>query len=468
MELTSRRKIKPATRGIRAARSAFHHHKSGAHAESLRVVSRVQAEVISLLDREPEPEGEGEGGGRREKHRVLHRFKKDLHKLVGGLSRFIPEDNATMDTLQHAMFDVDDAANAYGAALDDDGALDVPDARAFAKHVAVSKLAAIRGLDSKDAYAAFLKHVDVVAEWRRERAAWREERRKGYTDRKGVKRSAGDLAANAERVRQRCADPTGRDVALSLRLSETGRGLQDEASTETSIRAQQERMRTWQRRHPHRQGDTIDAAHAARNALPPPRGAKRTQDGYVVRAYIAQGQPQRATWSRDEIERRVAELREKNGVREMDMSAYGKYVTESSSGWRVEPPIAELRKLRVKEKYIYNRATRSCKFPNKAEADTAYEKFMAPSTSDDVRKAMMRPPLDAYYCAHCQRGFFRGKHTGQRIKSRQLHERSCPKKSSSSSVDESEDEETEEDEPEEVVAPPPPKRMRLPWSLGLW
>ena len=102
--------------------------------------------------------------------------------------------------LQNAMFDVDDAANAYGAALDDDGALDVPDARAFAKHVAVSKLAAIRGLDSKSAYAAFLKHVDVVAEWRRERAAWLKERKEeGYTDRRGVKRSAADLAAKAER-----------------------------------------------------------------------------------------------------------------------------------------------------------------------------------------------------------------------------------------------------------------------------
>ena len=451
MDLRSRRRIKPATRYARPVRRGLQHRKGGAHAESLRVVKRVQTEIDSLLAREPEPEGGGEGGGRREKHRVLHRFKKDLHKLVGGLSGFIPEDNATMDTLQNAMFDVDDAANAYGAALDDDGALDVPDARAFAKHVAVSKLAAIRGLDSKSAYAAFLKHVDVVAEWRRERAAWLKKRREeGYTDTKGVKRSPADVAAIAERSAARHADP------MASRLGPGGQGLQDTAANDASMRLKQDRSDAWNRDRRGEQRDAIDAAHKARNAPPPPHGAERRLGGYAVGSWLVPpGEPNPPTWDHDKITRRVAEFRERTGVSELDRSSWGSYVFDNGDAWRVTPPIAELRKLRVKERAVYNPVTRSVNFPVKDEAVAALEKFLAPSTSDVERKAMFTVPPEAFTCAYCDHKPW--KRITHRVNHEKYHCKSRPDVPESSS---SEEEESEEEESEEVVAPPP-KRARF-------
>ena len=468
MDLTSRRKIKPATRGtveIGRRRRIGRKRKKGAHAESLRVVGRVQVEVITLLEREPEPEGGGEGGGRREKHRVLQRFKKDLQKLVGGLSGFIPEDNATMDTLQHAMFDVDDAANAYGDALDDDGALDVPDARAFAKHVAVSKLAAIRGLDSKEAYAAFLKHVDVVAEWRRERAAFFKERREeGYTDRQGKEHSPAEIASKKEREAARRADP------MASRTSATGFGLGDEESNNKSMRREQDRKVRALQRNPHRQRDAVDAVHKERNAPPPPPGADRVVGGYKARSYLVpQGEPNPATWDRAEIERRVAEFRERTGVPELDRTEYGTHVRRKGDGWKVKPPVAMRRPLKMTgdPKEIYCAETRSFIFSDKDEADVALEKFMASSTSDDERKKMLYQPPEAVTCAYCDHAPWKT------IQARVMHEKyhcksrpDAPESSSSSSEEEESDEdESEEVEPEEAVAPPP-KRARFfswPW-----
>ena len=94
------------------------------------------------------------------------------------------------------------------------------------------------------------------------------------------------------------------------------------------------------------------------------------------------------------------------------------------------------------------------------------EKFLAPSTSDDERKAMMRMPREAFICAHCGKGWLdRRQSQGTRCSARAKHERSCAERSSSSEEEESEEEESEEEEAEEVAAPPP-KRARFfswPW-----
>ena len=151
----------------------------------------------------------------------------------------------------------------------------------------------------------------------------------------------------------------------------------------------------------------VRRAHAARNALPPPSGAERVVDGYKVRGYLVpRGELNPATWDHNEITRRVAEFRERTGVPELPPRETKKYVHEiEDRGWSVEPPMAVLRKLRVKERTVYNDATRACVFPDKAEADVVIEKFLAPSTSDDERKAMMRMPREAFICAHCGKGW---------------------------------------------------------------
>jgi hypothetical protein len=285
-----------------------------------------------------------------------------------------------------------------------------------------------------------------------------------------VKHSPGEIAAKAERD-QRDADPTGRDVSLASRTSEKGRGLQDTAANDEQMRRELDRLA---RRKP-RQRTAIDAAHAARNALPPPTGAERHVDGYIVCSYIAQGQQQRPTWSHAEIVERVADLRERNGVPELDRSKFGTHVHEVDSGWRVRPPARLLRPLKLKDTAtsIYCPETQSCAFPDEDEAVVAYEKFMAPSTSNDERKKMLQAPLEAFTCEYCDQAF-------DRICTRVRHENNyckarpdAPESSSSSeeeesdedeSEEESDEDESEEDETEEVVAPPP-KRSRFSWPL---
>ena len=455
----------------RAPRKTIYHIKMGNHLHSLRVLKRVHTEISNMVSRYKD------NSVKDPKRRIVLRLGEDLRKLCDGLDGSDEADNETMDRLELAACGVRNAAREYGAKLEDGVPLDVPNARAFAEKCAVTKLAAIRGLDSKEAYAAFLKHVDVVAEWRRERAAFFKERREeGYTDRQGKKHSPAEIAAKAEHGRQRDADPTGRDVSLASRTSAGGRGLQDTEANDESMRETQDRRARRRARDPHRQRTAIDAAHAARNALPPPTGAERHVDGYIVCSYIAQGQQQRPTWSHAEIVGRVADLRERNGVPELDRSKFGTHVHEVDSGWRVRPPARLLRPLKLKDTTtsIYCPETRSCAFPDEDEAVVAYEKFMAPSTSNDERKAMMHLPRDAFICAHCGGRFFSKKQSaGVRMRTRQNHERSCAERSSSSeeeesdedeSEEESDEDDSEEDETEEVVTPPP-KRSRFSWPL---
>ena len=77
--------------------------------------------------------------------------------------------------------------------------------------------------------------------------------------------------------------PTGRDAALSFRTSATGRGLQNEESNNESMRSRQDYKAGANRRL----RNAIAAAHKERNAPPPPRGARRVMDGYLVESRIA-------------------------------------------------------------------------------------------------------------------------------------------------------------------------------------
>jgi hypothetical protein len=353
----------------------------------------------------------------------------------------------------------------------------------FRAKMGVELMSAVRGLDSKEAFERYLADLEMIAEDRRERAAQREKvKTEGYTDRRGKDHSPADIAAKAERGRQCNAMPGGRDVALESRTSAGGRGLQDTAANDEQMRREQDRKARAQQRKPHGQRDAVDAAHKARNALPPPLGADRSVGGYVVMGYLVPpGAPNPPTWNRAEIERRVAEFRERTGVPVRPQNETARHVNGQDGSWRVQPSESLLRplKLRGLPTSIFNPETRSCNFPVRDEAVVAYEKFMSPSTSNDERKAMFKVPRDALICAHCGQGFFSKKQSlGVRLRNRQNHERLCPERSSSSSEEEesdedeseeeSDEEESEEEESEEVVAPPSPKRVRSSWFSGLW
>ena len=202
----------------------------------------------------------------------------------------------------------------------------------------------------------------------------------------------------------------------------------------------------------------------------PPRGALLSPNGYAVQAHIAQGLRFPPTFDRDEIVRLVAHCRERNNVPEHPQSETNKHVHKVSggSGWHVRPPSALLRKLHVEGRQLYCKESRSYVFPDQDEAIAAYEKFKAPSTSDDERKRMIVPPLEAFICAHCGQNWYGRKGSkGVRLNARRTHERYCTGPSSSEE-EESDEDESEEEEPEEAVAPPPPKRARFcewwPWG----
>ena len=300
----------------------------------------------------------------------------------------------------------------------------------------------------------------MIAEGRRERAALLKERREeGYTDRSGVKHSAADVADKKVRDAARRADP------MASRLSEKGRGLQDTAANDEQMRREQSAEASRDRRNPTRRDDAIIAAHGVDAEAPPP-GAALSPNGYIVRSYIAQGQPQRATFDRAEVARWVAELRERNGVPELQQREMDDHVYKVDGGYRVKPPKADWKRLKVKGRELYCQVTRSFIFPDKDEAVAAYEKFMAPSTSDVERKAMLYQPPEAVTCAYCDHKPF------GRIVDRVLHEKyhckSRPGAPESSSEEEEEsEEESENDEPEEVVAPPP-KRARFCEFWSSW
>jgi len=449
---------------IKGKASHFYHRKGGPLAAARENVKYVHRQVANF-------EASCEWHELDERHptkRYVSGFFAAVRRHEGALTGYSEENVEAMDALERESNHLVAAASTLYAI----------DPALYQARVGVSLLAGVRGLDSKEAFAQYLADLKTVAEDRRERAARREKvLKEGYTDRKGKEHSPGEIAAKAERGRQRDADPTGRDVSLASRTSAGGRGLQDTAANDESMRETQDRRARRRARDPHRQRTAIDAAHAARNALPPPTGAERHVDGYIVCSYIAQGQQQRPTWSHAEIVGRVADLRERNGVPELDRSKFGTHVHEVDSGWRVQPPARLLRPLKLKgdtTTSIYCPETRSCAFPDEDEAVVAYEKFMAPSTSNDERKAMMHLPRDAFICAHCGGRFFSKKQSaGVRMRTRQNHERSCAERSSSSeeeesdedeSEEESDEDESEEDETEEVVTPPP-KRSRFSWPL---
>ena len=233
------------------------------------------------------------------------------------------------------------------------------------------------------------------------------------------------------------------------------------------MRSEQDRKAEQARRNPHRLRDAINAAHKERNAPPPPSGAKRVMGGYKVRSYLVpQGELNPATWDLGEIKRRMAKFRKQTGVPELDRSKFGTHVRKDKGGWRVVPPVAVLRKLRLEGKAVYNVETRSCTFLDKDEADTVYEKFMAPLTSDDERKAMLHQPEEAFICVYCDHAPWKTIHARVMHETYYCKSRPGAPESSSSEEEESEDE-SEDDEPEEVVAPPP-KRVRFcewwPWG----
>ena len=418
--------IKTARRGP-VHRGKLDQPKGGAHAESLRVVRRVNKEITCLLLRGREPEEKG----RREKHRILKRFQKDVIKLLDGLDGCIPEDNATFDALQGAAFATSDAATAYAAPLDDGVPLDVPDARAFAEHVAVAKLAAIRGLDSKAAFEAFLEHVDVVVEWRRRLAAHAQKvKKEGYTDGNGVKHTAQDVAEKAERAAAGYADP------MASRLGPGGLGLQDEATNTASVRAERSRKALASQINPHRQRDAVIAAHAPGTVAP--AGAGLCVGGFAVLGGIACGLPNPPTWDRGEVVQRVADYREPNGVAQLTPSEHGAYLTPLDDGFIVQPPKSLIPRKCNARNSLYCAATRSHKFSDESTAVAALEEFMAQSTSVERRREMMKVQREAYVCLYCDHKRF------GRICDRVQHEnRFCasrpgaaPEQSSSSGEDE--------------------------------
>mmetsp|Transcript_26285 Transcript_26285/g.68326 ORF Transcript_26285/g.68326 Transcript_26285/m.68326 type:complete len:481 (+) Transcript_26285:70-1512(+) len=331
----------------------------------------------------------------------------------------------------------------------------------FRAKMGVELLSAVRGLNSKEAFEQYLADLKTVADDRRERAAFFKQRREeGYVDVNGKKRSPAEITKKKERLDAWRADP------IASRTSATGQGLQNEEANNASMRKMQDSRARDQRRL----REKIDAAHKERNAPPPPPGAERCLGGYVARSYLVpRGEPNPPTWDDTEITRRVAEFRERRGVPELDPTVYGTYVKREGSGWSANPPHAVLRKLAVKERAVYNHATRACFFLEKPEAEVVIEKFLAPSTSDVERKAIMARPREAFICAHCGKGWLdRRQSTGTRLLSRQKHERLCPERSSSSSEEEESDEdEPEEEEPEEAVVAEARAVLRVLEPLGV-
>ena len=432
---------------IKSSARRLSQRKGGPLAEARENVKRVHRQVASFerscVRREVD-----------ETHRTIRcvsGFYAAVRHHERALTWYSEDDVEAMDSLERASNDLVAAAStlyAIGPAL-------------YQVKVGVSLLAGVRGLDSKEAFERYLADLEMIAEDRRERAAFFKQRREeGYTDSKGVERSPAELAAIAEREAARRADP------MASRTSATGFGLGDEESNNKSMRYYQDRRAGEERRRRY----AIGAAHAARNALPPPSGAQRRMGGFAVSGYLVpEGEPNPATWDRDEVARRVAEFRERAGVPELNPDEYGTYVRRHGDGWNVTPPLHMRRPLRMRgdPSLLYCAWARCCTFSDKDEADVALEKFMSSSTSDVERKAMLKVPPEAYTCAYCNHAPF------GRINDRVRHEEyycksrpGAPESSSSSEeVSSEEEEESDEDESEKVVAPPP-KRARFfswPW-----
>ena len=437
----------PRWSGSSKAKSGhFEHRKGGALADARANVKRVHRQVADL-------ERSCEWHELDENHRtkrIVSGFFAAVRRHEEALTGYSEENVEAMDALERESNHLVAAASTLYAI----------DPALYQVRVGVSLLAGVRGLDSKEAFERYLADLKAVAEDRRERAAWLKERREeGYTDANGVERSPAELAAKAESDAARHADP------MASRLSETGRGRQDTAANDQSMRSQQDWFARESRRNPHRLRDAIEAVHRARDAPPPPPGAQRRMEGYAVRtSLVPPGEPNPATWDSAEIARRVAKFRKRTGVRQLDRSKFGTYVRPDGDGYRVVPPVAELRKLRREGKVVYNEATRSHVYPDRDEAFTVLELFLAPSTSDDERKEMLEVPPEAKICAYCDHAPF--KRISDRVQHEKYHCKSRPgvqeSSSSSSEEEESDEDESGEVEPEEAVAPPP-KRARF-WA----
>ena len=441
--------------------SRLKHIKGGANADAYANVYHVQAQVRNF-----------------ERSCVLRRIdeRDPTKRCVSGLFMAVRHYEKALTVYSEDMVEAHDslerATNHLVAVTSTFYTLDKA---LFRAKMGVSLLSAIRGLDCEKAFERYFADLMTVREDRRQRAAWQELRKKGYTDANGVERSAAYLAERAERDAARHADP------MASRLGPGGHGLQDEEANNASMRKFHDSLARARQRNPHKQRDAIIAAHGP-DAEAPPRGAELCVGGLKVMSYIAQGRLNVPTWSRREIERRVAEYRVLSGVPERPQreTVAHLHLNPEGVGWFVQPPAAVLRKLRRKKtSRLYCSATRSCSFPDEDEAVAAFEEFMAPSTSDDERKVMLNVPSEAFTCPYCDHKPF-GR-ICERIRHELYHCKSKPgaeQESSSSEEDEPEEDESEEDEPEEdeseedeseeVVAPPPPKRVRLcewwPWG----
>jgi hypothetical protein len=428
--------------GSKGKASRLSQRKGGPLAEARANVNRVHIQVASF-ERSCKLRDLDESHPTK---RIVDGFFAAVHHHENALTVYSEDMVEAHDSLERATNDLVAAASTLYAI----------DPVLFQAKMGVSLLAAVRGLDSKEAFAQYLADLKKVAEDRRERAAWLKERREeGYTAANGVEHSPADLAARAERDAARHADP------MASRLSEKGRGLQDTAANDQSMRSLQDASAAEARRNPHRLRDATIAVHVARKAPPPPPGAERRMNGYAARSrLVPPGELNPATWDLDEITRRVAYFRERIGVPELDRSKFGTYVRKDKGGWRVVPPVAVLRKLRLEGKAVYNDATRSCTFLDKDEAETVYEKFMAPSTSDDERKVMLHQPEEAFVCVYCDHAPWKT------IQARVMHETYyCKSRPGAPESSSSEEEESEEEEPEEAVEPPPPPKRARFWSL---
>ena len=254
------------------------------HAESLRIVRRVELEIHNLILRY------SDGNVKDPKRRVLRRLGEDLRKLCEGLDGSDEADNETMDLLERAAHGVRNAAHEYGATLNDGVPLDVPNARAFAEKCAVTKLAAVRGLESEEAIEDFLEHVAVVVEWQRGRAAHAKQVKKEGRTRNGVHTSPEAVAAKNQRELDRLKNP------MASRLGDGGGGLQDTAANDKQMRKAQKREKKKAKhgRHLRKFKASIYDTHDMSIKLPP-GVIRRAYGKYAVHGNIAEGRPNPST-----------------------------------------------------------------------------------------------------------------------------------------------------------------------------
>lgn len=266
-------------------RSNFGVRRRGSHVESLRVVSRVEKEIRNLNRRYRDENVKDP------KRRVLRRLGEDLTKLCNGLDGSDEADNVTMDRLERAALGVRNAACEYGATLEDGVPLDVPNARAFAEKCAVTKLAAIRGLESEEAIEDFLEHLDVVVEWRRGRAAHAKQVKeigRYARDKKGrrVHTPPKAVAAKNRRGKEYRADP------MASRLRKGGHGLQNTADGDKRMRTRQEYEAKRSRKRARRYMKSLKPSLTHDMSIKLPPGVVRRPHGkYAVGGHIAEGRP---------------------------------------------------------------------------------------------------------------------------------------------------------------------------------